>query len=726
MKPIVTCVAGRSTELLPGKYRCNRVLLLVQGGKIPKVVHTEEGLRRTGRVTENTIMTTYSFPARGAVFFTPLLALLLLFAPGSAGEAAALPLEEVTLYTSGVGEFVHRGDVTGSGSLSISVPVSSMSDVLRSVTVVDHDGGSVDSVAFATGESVDTRLGRFAVDLTATHRLHHVLRQLRGSMVVLTVSLPYEMDPGRMEDSEGDDAVRSVITGGRTGTVSGTLVGAEENTVLIAREEGLREIPLWQLEEVNFTDRRAREEFRAALAMLSDTALESDSRDLVIRYSGTGRRTLEIRYLQEVPRWHTTYRAVINPGAERALLQGWAHVDNTTSVDWDNVRLTLVSAQPVTFRFDLYEPQYVTRPPFVQGDALDPISPRAAAERRAVPEAMMLRSMEFDDAAERSVRPEMETEELRTGMTFSLPERISVTRGQSTMVPLVNRPHSVSMTRFFDPRRDGRRPRAAFRLTNDGVVQLPAGPVTVYEGRRYVGDGAMTTLLPGASTVITYARDSDMLITTVADTGDEELVTVRIVEGILETERRARHTTTYRVQTSTGSLPGRGGAAPLLVSHPLRSGWELVSPRGADIQGQTAHITVTGSGETVVEERIRSQRYTLATIENTLLVEFSSNRLIDPTVRRTLQNISTLRTSVATHQRRRQELETRRDQLFADQQRISTNMAQLDRNSPLYQRYSTELNQQENELRRIREELEEVVREEGRAESALREYLRSL
>lgn len=648
---------------------------------------------------------------------------------------ASLPLEEVTLYTSGVGEFVHRGSVNGSGTLSIMVPVGSMSDVMRSLTLIDHDGGSIEAVSFATGESPDQRLGRYTVNLTDTHRMHHVLRQLRGAAVDLTISVHHETayghdahdDDARDDDSHGHDArnldeeKRSAITGNRIKVLSGTLVGAEENTILIAREEGIREVPHWQVEHVSFSDPHAQQEFRSALEELSRTALETGTRELEIAYSGTGTRRLEVRYLQETPRWHTTYRAVITPGSDQALLQGWAHVDNTTSGDWDGVRLTLVSAQPVTYQFDLYRPQYVNRPPFRQEDALDPTAPAPVAVPR-----MLMESAAFDRSMAESVESRMATDELITGMTFTAPDPVSLPRGRSTMVPLVNRPLSVSMTRYYDPRRDGQQPRAAFHLTNDSVVQLPAGPLTVFERNRYVGDGAITTLLPGARTVVTYARDSDLIVTTVADTADEELVTMRISDGILVAEHRTRHTTAYRVQSGTGALPGRGSSAPLLVSHPLRSGWELVSPRNVDIQGDSAQIRVTGSGETVVEERIRSQRYTLATMEDHLLVSFSANRLIDPTVRRTLQNISTLRTTLATYQRSRRELEARRDQLFADQQRISTNMAQLDRDSTLYRRYTNDLNRQENELQRLREDLEDILRDERQAEAALREYLRTL
>ncbi len=650
------------------------------------------------------MFTTYTAPLRR-------LSIPVLLAAVVAG-AAAIPLEEVSLYTSGVGEFVHRGEVEGSGTLTISVPAGSMSDVLRSLTVVDHDGGAVSAVGFPTGEDAATRLGRFPLDLFDTHRLYHVLRQLRGTSVEIVVSLP-----GEFSTSEED----LTLSGPHRATVSGVLLGAEENSLLIARNEGIREVPIWQVEDVRLADASAREELATALQALADAALESGQRELVIEYQGTGVRTLEVRYLQEMPRWHTTYRTVIGAGSERALFQGWAHLDNTTSVDWESVQLTLVSAQPVTYRFDLYEPQYVTRPPFVPDDASDPFTPSP----RTVPEALLHRRTAQDSVAD-SVAPEIARDELITGMTFTLPQPVSIAPGRSSIVPLINRTIPAETTRFFDPRRDGTRPRAAILLTNDGSELLPAGPVTVFEGARYVGDGAITTILPGAQAVVTYARDADLRITSTGDTGREELITVRIADGILVTEHRTRHTTTYSVESSTGTTPGRGGAPSLLISHPRRRGWELVSPADADVRAETAVIDVAGTVVTVREERMRSQRYSLVDVDDDLLAMFSANRLIDPTVRRTLQNISTLRSALAEHRRTRRELEERRDRIFADQERISTNMSQLDRDSTLYRRYSSELARQEDELRALRQDLDAALREERRAESALREYLRTL
>ena len=47
---------------------------------------------------------------------------------------------------------------------------------------------------------------------------------------------------------------------------------------------------------------------------------------------------------------------------EKLFIQGWAIVENTTDDDWNDVRMTLVSGRPISFKMDLYEPLYIPRP----------------------------------------------------------------------------------------------------------------------------------------------------------------------------------------------------------------------------------------------------------------------------------------------------------------------------------------------------------------------------
>ena len=66
-------------------------------------------------------------------------------------------------------------------------------------------------------------------------------------------------------------------------------------------------------------------------------------------------------YLLEAPIWKTSYRLVLKED-QKPFLQGWATVENATEEDWNNVRLSLSSGRPISFRMDLYTPLYVPRP----------------------------------------------------------------------------------------------------------------------------------------------------------------------------------------------------------------------------------------------------------------------------------------------------------------------------------------------------------------------------
>ena len=64
--------------------------------------------------------------------------------------------------------------------------------------------------------------------------------------------------------------------------------------------------------------------------------------------------------MAEAPLWKPTYRVMLD--GKGAKVECWVAVENTSDEDWENVKLSLVSGRPVTYRMDLYEPLYVPRP----------------------------------------------------------------------------------------------------------------------------------------------------------------------------------------------------------------------------------------------------------------------------------------------------------------------------------------------------------------------------
>ena len=88
-----------------------------------------------------------------------------------------------------------------------------------------------------------------------------------------------------------------------------------------------------------------------------------DQVEVVVKLKGGGTTTdVIIAYVVESPIWRPTYRIVVDEKGGKALLQGWAVVQNMSGEDWENVRLTVTEGAPLTFRADLGNPFIPQRP----------------------------------------------------------------------------------------------------------------------------------------------------------------------------------------------------------------------------------------------------------------------------------------------------------------------------------------------------------------------------
>ncbi len=617
-------------------------------------------------------------------------------------SSPAPPLTRVSIFTSGVGEFFHETTVEDDEVVRLTIPRDQMSDVLRSLTILDADGGTPYQVDYAAGEPLQDQLRRFRIDLSGVSTLADLLRQVRG----------FEVSGRTVSGERFSGRVTAVAGGADEGRAHG-----RTGSVVLATGQSLQHLPISDIADISVNDEEISDDISRALELLADFAGSAQNRTLEIQLRGSGERRIGIRYLLEMPVWKTTYRAVLEEG--EVAFQGWAHVDNTSPVDWQETTVQLVSSAPDTAFFDVYPPRYVER----TGDGG---APEYAAESMPGP----MRSMAFERTT---------TEQRVSGVGFTVSEPVTLRRGQSAMIPIVNGRFSAELVRSFDPLRDEAHPRLAFAFENEVDTRLPEGPLTLYDGDRYVGDAVLPVTPAGAERTVPYARDLELRITREQDQSPQELRTIRIAAGTLVAERRERLETRYSLErdgeAGTGATAQRGARSSgsssrdlpsVRLSHPRRRGWDVVSPQPRETTTDTAVITVASPTTTVVEERILEQRYTLTEMDPELLVEFSSNRLLAPRVRRILQNILELREQLTTFRSERRELEARRDEIFRDQERIRGNMENLDRNSELYRRYVSQLESQENDLRFIRSDLEDAREEEAEALAALNAYLATL
>ena len=258
--------------------------------------------------------------------------------------------------------------VHGNGRIDLRFTIDQINDVLKSLVVQDGGGGQVSAVGYGSRDPIVKALGSFGINLTANPTLGQLLNQIRGERI--------------------EAATPAAITGTIIGVEKKEqLAHADGRDVLVAAEyvnllteDGLRSIPLTQVQRIRLLNLALNGELQQALSVLA-TGHDAQKRTVSIAFEGTGSRPVRVAYIAEAPIWKTTYRLVLDD-AHAPFFQGWAIVENSSEADWSDIRLSLVSGRPISFTMDLYQPLYAMRPvvapelyaslrPRVYGDALD-------------------------------------------------------------------------------------------------------------------------------------------------------------------------------------------------------------------------------------------------------------------------------------------------------------------------------------------------------------------
>ncbi len=275
--------------------------------------------------------------------------------PGARDVQAKLPVKRVALYKNGIGYFEHVGAVRDNQEVAIAFTPGQLNDVLKSLTVLDLNGGRIAGVTYDSAAPAARQVADLQLQPGNTTTLSGFLAGLRGA---------------RLEVRGGNQ----VITG-RLLSVEHMNRTAGDTTVevayvsLVTDDGELRTTELSPSFSVRLLEPELAGKVSRFLNVLASER-ETDTRRLVVSTAGSGLRSLFVSYLSETPVWKTTYRIVLPSGqGQKPLLQGWAIVDNTIGQDWENVELSLVAGAPHSFIQEISRPYFARRPtvPLAEG-----------------------------------------------------------------------------------------------------------------------------------------------------------------------------------------------------------------------------------------------------------------------------------------------------------------------------------------------------------------------
>jgi hypothetical protein len=272
--------------------------------------------------------------------------------PGAKAETAdspRLPIRRVALYKNGIGYFEHLGQVRGRQEVRISFTSGQLNDVLKSLTVLDLDGGRIAGVGYGVRDLLERQLGEDAFLSPKTNSLTEFLSALRGARI-------------EVRSGAGPALTGRLLSVERKTRISGGTTLEVDYIALLTDAGELRTTEVSPSFSVRLLERDLPRRMGRYLDTVSQER-EPDARDMTIATDGTGARDLFVSYISEVPVWKSTYRVVFDDKAGRKpLLQGWAIVDNTVGQDWEDVELSLVAGAPQSFIQSLSRPIYARRP----------------------------------------------------------------------------------------------------------------------------------------------------------------------------------------------------------------------------------------------------------------------------------------------------------------------------------------------------------------------------
>src|SRR5260370_22965344 len=110
-----------------------------------------------------------------------------------------LPIRRVVLYKQGVGYFEREGSVENDATLTLTLKQSEVSDVLKSLTVLDLDGGHVASVSYDSTKPLEQLLNEVALSIPDQGSLVGLLPQIKGARLLV--------------QAPGGDAVQGILLG---------------------------------------------------------------------------------------------------------------------------------------------------------------------------------------------------------------------------------------------------------------------------------------------------------------------------------------------------------------------------------------------------------------------------------------------------------------------------------------------------------------------------------
>jgi hypothetical protein len=669
-----------------------------------------------------------------------------------AEETTPPKITKVVLYKHGMGYFERHGTVKGDATITLNFKTDQVKDLLTSLFAIDENGGKIATIGYDSKDPIDKQLANILFRVPEGAALTQFLTQLKGAKVEVKI---------------GSETVRGQILGIEPvpEKVEGGVITAYKFVLL--REDGtIRPFDLLGVESLKLLDDPIQKDLKRMLDIYL-AAKYTDRKTVQLKTTGKGERDIRIGYLIETPIWKTSYRLIME-AKQKPFLQGWAIVENPTDEDWDDVEMSFVAGNPISFVLDLYTSYYPRRPTINLGSLIPLVSSLFEAEELAV-DKQLARSQPYYEEAKKlsedaeivgrakdkrsretldkgglrnapgqpALKPQKSMAELLSssisaiasgaalGELFAYEAKTPVTiqRNKAAMVPIVTEPVEGNKVLYYR-REISPYPTNALYLTNSTKLTLEAGPVTLFEGSTSVGEGLLKqTLQPGMKEILPYAIETACSMEVTGRDAPKPVHKAKLSNGVLVL-------TNYTILETTYKCINKGTKNYVFyLDHPKAGGYTLIEPTKPEeeIAGYYRFTTELAAGKTM-EFKVREQRETQSQIyvQNMSMDQikfYLGQSYLTKQVKEFLGKVSEVMAQIAEQDRIQRESQQEYQRLADDQNRFRQNMMTLNVNNPREQevraKYVAKLEKVEDQIGTLRSRMLEARDKKAELEQQL-------
>lgn len=303
---------------------------------------------------------------------------------------------------------------------------------------------------------------------------------------------------------------------------------------------------------------------------------------------------------------------------------------------------------------------------------------------------------------------------------------VSLPRQKSAMIPIITNDIEVEKLSIYNAAVLPRNPLNGARVKNTTGKHLLQGPITVLDANSYAGDAQIDNLPPGQERLLSYGVDLQVVVDATSNKQESALLTGKIDKGTLILTRKHVASQDYVSDNKSDK------AKTMIIEHPRRGGWKLVSPEKA-LETTDALYRFKGALEpgkqaklTVKEEIVQGESIAILPCDLGQLVYYSKAGEIPDDVRKALAQAATMRQAVANTERAIAEKTQQLAEITEEQKRIRENVKTVQQGSAYHERLLKKLNDQETKIESHQTEIEGLNEQLKKQRAELELYVSTL